>query len=120
MGDENAVLSGLVGCEDSHPRSTRSKMDAGRYPDCEGELASDSVAGDRVDHGREVADADDGGIETDVCERIVDVDDTDGCRPRCELAAECIMAGLPSECRFLVNRRPNFGFSFFGLMVGGW
>lgn len=61
-GEENTVLSGLVGWEKSYPRSTRSNMDDVRKADC-GELARESTAGDCSDHRR----ADEvGGIDTDV------------------------------------------------------
>lgn len=61
MGEEKTVLSGLVGCEKSKPRSTRSKMDDVRKADC-GELAKESPAGDCSDQRRD----DVGGMETDV------------------------------------------------------
>lgn len=70
-GEEKTVLSGLVGWENSDARSMRSNMDDVRNADC-GELANESAGGVCSDQRRE---EDGGGIETDVWDRIVFIDE---------------------------------------------
>jgi hypothetical protein len=72
ISEEKAVLSGLVGWENSDPRSRRSKMDDVWNAD-RGELANELAGGVCRDQRRD----DCGGIETDVWDKIVFIDEPD-------------------------------------------
>lgn len=76
-GEENPVLSGLVGRDDSNSRSTRSKTDSGGYAEW-GELGEEDKTWPVVEEDQRWLWPDDG-IERDNGDRTVEVDEIESC-----------------------------------------
>ena len=111
-GEEKTVLSGLVGWENSDPRSMRSKMDDVWNADC-GELANELAGGVCRDQRRDC-----GGIETDVWDKMVFIDDPEDWERWMERRgefpiAECKATGLPRRGRFFFTRSVKRSFLLF-------